>query len=72
MSAIFLHSDKPPAAQVSGWMMSIARDDEEIAEAEARELAFAARDRESKAPAFTARYPAISSGGTGSSNQPMS
>ena len=25
MSAIFLHSERPPAAQVSGWMMSMAR-----------------------------------------------
>ena len=48
MSAIFLHSDNPPAAQVSGWMMSTARDDQQVAKAEARELAFAAGDRDRK------------------------
>ena len=44
MSAIFLHSDRPPAAQVSGWTMSTARERQELPEAEAGELALAAGD----------------------------
>ena len=38
--------DRPPAAQVSGCRMSIARVGEHVAEAPARELAFAARHRD--------------------------
>ena len=46
MSAIFLHSERPPAAQVSGWMMSMARVASTSRKPTRVNLAFAARDRD--------------------------
>src|SRR5947209_4514909 len=71
MSAIFLHSEMPPAEHVSGWTMSTAR------------IVISSRKPKrvnSHSPlaigmvsaARTSRWPATSSGGTGSSNQAMS
>src|SRR5215204_2249544 len=48
MSAIFLHSERPPAAQVSGWAVDETLGDE-AAEAEAGERALAAGDRDRRA-----------------------
>ena len=71
MSAIFLHSDNPPAAQVSGWMMSIARDTKRSRKPN-RVNSHSPPAIGIEIAAFTALYPVTSSGGTGSSNHPMS